>query len=176
MQTHGFGRGISEDVMFRKDDYMKKINGIIRDCKIGKNCTIWNYVNLYACEIADNVTIACFVEIGRNSKVGKNSRIGMGTCICQEVTIGENVFVSPNVVFIDNKYPDLTKIGVPGGNKIEKTIVEDYAVIGANATIICGVRIGKNSIVGAGSVVTKDVPPNTVVVGNPARILKKLAQ
>ena len=154
---------------------MEKINGIIRDCKIGKNCVIWNYVNLYECEIGDNVMIACFVEIGRNSKIGKNSRIGMGSFICQEVTIGENVFVSPNVVFTDNKYPDITKIGVKGANKIEKTVVEDNAIIGANATILCGVRIGKNSVVGAGSVVTKDVPPNTVVAGNPARILKKVS-
>ena len=147
---------------------MEKINGIVRDCKIGKNCKIWNYVNLYDCQIGDDVTIACFVEIGKDSKIGNGSRIGMGTIICQQVEIGEKVFVSPNVVFTDNKYPR-----IDGPNTIKKTIVEDGAIIGANATIICGVRIGKNSVIGAGSVVTKDVPPNTVVAGNPARILKK---
>jgi len=139
----------------------------IKDVKLGKNVKIPypELVNLYGCEIGDNCFIGPFVEIQEDVKIGKNCRIQSHTFICSKVRIGKNVFIGHGVMFINDRYP------VHRDPKDwEETIVEDNAVIGSNATILpC--KIGKNALVGAGAVVTKDVPPNAIVAGNPARII-----
>jgi len=135
-----------------------------KNCKIGKNTKIWHFTNLYGCEIGDNCMIGSFVEIGK-AKIGNNCRIEAHAFIPEGVTIEDNVFIGPHVCFTNDKYPKAT-----GEWQLKKTLVKEGASIGANATILCGITIGKNSLIGAGSVVTKDVPDNTVVVGNPAKV------
>jgi len=138
---------------------------VIRDCKIGKNTKIWNFVNLYGCEIGDNCMIGSFVEIQKDVKIGNNCRIQSHTFVCSLVTIEDNVFVGHGVTFINDLYP-------PSGDssKWKKTLVKKGASIGSNATIL-PVVIGEGAVVGAGAVVTKDVPPNKIVAGNPAIII-----
>ncbi len=151
---------------------------IIKDVKLGKNVKIFGFVNLYGCEIGDNTKIGTFVEIQKNAKIGKNCKISTHTFICEGVTIEDNVFVGHNVTFINDKYPRATN---PDGSmqteadwKVVPTLVKKGASIGSSATILCGVIIGENAIVGAGSVVTKDVPDNAIVAGVPAKIIKML--
>lgn len=151
---------------------------IAPDVKLGKNVKIYDFVNLYGCQIDDNSKIGTFVEIQKGSKVGKNCKISSHTFICEGVVIEDNVFVGHNVTFINDPYP---RAATDDGNLQTEddwvcipTQVKKGASIGSSATIMCGVTIGKNAIVGAGCVVTKDVPDNTIVVGNPARILKKV--
>uniref|UniRef100_A0A7V3VTC9 N-acetyltransferase n=1 Tax=candidate division WOR-3 bacterium TaxID=2052148 RepID=A0A7V3VTC9_UNCW3 len=151
---------------------------IIKDVKLGKNVKIFGFVNLYGCEIGDNTKIGAFVEIQKNAKIGKNCKISTHTFICEGVTIEDNVFIGHNVTFINDKYPRATN---PDGSmqteadwKVVPTLVKKGASIGSSATILCGVTIGENAIVGAGSVVTKDVPDNAVVAGVPARVIKML--
>lgn len=151
---------------------------IIKNVKLGKNVKIFGFVNLYGCEIGDNTKIGTFVEIQKNAKIGKNCKISTHTFICEGVTIEDNVFVGHNVTFINDKYPRATN---PDGSlqteadwKVVPTLVKRGASIGSSATILCGVTIGENAIVGAGSVVTKDVPDNAVVAGVPARVIKKI--
>ncbi|MEO0095253.1 MAG: acyltransferase [candidate division WOR-3 bacterium] len=162
---------------------MKTINKvdnhqIIKDVRIGENVKIFGFVNLYGCEIGDNTKIGTFVEIQKNAKIGKNCKISTHTFICEGVTIEDNVFIGHNVTFINDKYPRATN---PDGSmqteadwKVVPTLVKKGASIGSSATILCGVTIGENAIVGAGSVVTKDVPDNAVVAGVPARIIRKI--
>ncbi len=151
---------------------------IAADVKLGENVKIFDFVNLYGCEIGDNTKIGTFVEIQKGSRVGKNCKISSHTFICEGVNIGNGVFVGHNVTFINDLYPRATnKSGCLQDEKDWKcvpTTVEDGASIGSSVTILCGVIIGKNSIIGAGSVVTKNVPPNTIVAGNPAKILRKI--
>jgi UDP-2-acetamido-3-amino-2,3-dideoxy-glucuronate N-acetyltransferase len=148
------------------------------DVKLGKNVKIYDFVNLYGCEIGDNTKIGAFVEIQKGAKIGKNCKISSHTFICEGVIIEDNVFIGHHVVFINDKYPRATN--EEGELKTEKdwvvipTLVKKGASIGSGAVILCGVVIGENAIVGAGSVVTKDVPPNTIVAGNPARIIRKI--
>lgn len=161
---------------------MNKINKgdshqIIKDVKLGKNVKIFGFVNLYGCEIGDNTKIGTFVEIQKNARIGKNCKISTHTFICEGVTIEDNVFIGHNVTFINDKYPRATN---PDGSmqtdadwKVIPTLVKRGASIGSSATILCGVTIGENAIVGAGSVVTKDVPDNTIVAGVPARVINK---
>lgn len=144
----------------------QKDKQVIVDCQIGKDTIIWNFVNLYGCKIGDNCMIGAFVEIQSNVKIGDNVRISSHSFICSKVKIGNNVFIGHGVVFINDLFPPRTE------KYWQETIIEDDVSIGSNVTIL-PVKIGKNSLVGAGSVVTKDVPPNSVVVGNPARIIKK---
>ncbi len=151
---------------------------IAPDVKLGKNVKIYDFVNLYGCQIDDNSKIGTFVEIQKGSKVGKNCKISSHSFICEGVVIEDNVFVGHNVTFINDPYP---RAATDDGNLQTEddwvcipTQVKKGASIGSSATIMCGVTIGKNAIVGAGCVVTKDVPDNTIVVGNPARILKKV--
>ena len=150
---------------------------IAPDVKIGRNVKIYDFVNLYGCEIGDNSRIGTFVEVQKNASIGRNVKVSTHTFICEGVTIEDNVFIGHNVSFINDKYPRAT---TPSGSvqgdkdwKVVPTRVKRGASIGTSATILCGVTIGENAIVGAGSVVTKDVPSNTVVAGNPARIIRE---
>jgi len=153
-------------------------NKSINNVKLGNNVKIFDFVNLYGCSIDDNTKIGPFVEIQKNATVGKNCKISTHTFICEGVHIDDGVFVGHNVTFINDKYP--RSVNADGSMQteadwhVEETFVKKGASIGYSATILCGVTIGENAIVGAGAVVTKDVPPNTVVAGVPAKIVKKL--
>jgi len=155
-----------------------KFQSIAPDVKLGKNVRIHNFVNLYGCEIGDNSKIGVFVEIQKNAKVGKNCKISSHTFICEGVTIEDNVFIGHSVVFINDTYPRATNLN--GGLqteedwKVEPILVKNGASIGSNCTILSNVTIGERAIVGAGSVVTKDVPANTIVAGNPARFFRSI--
>lgn len=156
---------------------MEKKN--INNVKLGENVKIFDFVNLYGCSIGDNTKIGTFVEIQKNATIGKNCKISSHTFICEGVHIGDGVFVGHNVTFINDKIPRAVN---PDGSlqteadwKLVETFVKNGASIGSSATILCGVTIGENAIVGAGAVVTKDVPPNTVVAGVPAKVIKKLS-
>lgn len=151
---------------------------IAPDVKMGKNVKIYEFVNLYGCEIGDNTKIGTFVEIQKGSRIGRNCKISSHTFICEGVTIEDNVLVSHNVTFINDIYPRATNedgtIQTDNDWKCIPTLVKRGASIGSSATLLCGITIGENAIIGAGSVVTKDVPPNTIVAGNPARVLRKI--
>lgn len=148
--------------------------------KLGKDVKIYDFVNLYGCEIGDGTKIGTFVEIQKGAKVGKNCKISSHTFICEGVTIEDNCFIGHGVVFINDRYPRATTSA--GTLQTEQdwvvvpTLVKKGASIGSNATILCGVTIGENAIVGAGSVVTRNVPPNTIVAGHPARVLRRINQ
>ena len=148
---------------------------IAPDVILGKDVKIHAFVNLYGCSIGDNTSIGAFVEIQKRAKVGKNCKISSHTFICEGVTIQDNVFIGHNVTFINDKYPKATS---PEGNlqteedwSVMPTLVEEGASIGSSVTILCGVTIGAAALVGAGSVVTKDIPPGEVWAGNPARFI-----
>jgi acetyltransferase-like isoleucine patch superfamily enzyme len=156
---------------------MEKKN--INNVKLGENVKIFDFVNLYGCSIDDNSKIGTFVEIQKNATIGKNVKVSSHTFICEGVTIEDNVFVGHNVSFINDKYPRSTN---PDGQlqteadwHVVTTLVKKGASIGTSSTILCGVTIGENAIVGAGSVVTKDVPANTIVAGVPAKVIKKVS-
>lgn len=149
---------------------------IAPDVKLGKNVRVFDFVNLYGCEIDEGSKIGAFVEIQKGVKIGKNCKISTHTFICEGVLIEDNVFVGHNVSFINDKHPRATN---PDGSlqteadwKVVPTVVKKGASIGTSATILCGVTIGENAIVGAGSVVTKDVPANSIVAGVPAKLRK----
>ena len=144
---------------------------------MGKNVRISNFVNLYGCSIGDNTKIGSFVEIQKGSSVGANCKISSHSFVCEGVTIGDEVFIGHNVSFINDKFPRSTN---PDGSmqteadwKLERTYVKRGASIGTSATILCGITIGERAIIGAGSVVTRDVADGETVVGNPARPLSK---
>ena len=151
---------------------------IAPDVKLGKNVKIHKLVNLYGCEVGDNTKIGAFVEIQKNARVGKHCKISSHTFICEGVIIEDNVFIGHSVVFINDAYPRATnlngKLQTEEDWKVESILVKKGASIGSNSTILCNVTIGENAIIGAGSVVTKDVPPNTIVAGNPARIFRTI--
>ena len=153
---------------------------ISKDVKLGKNVKIYHadLVNLYGCHIGDNTKIGSFVEIQKNASIGRNCKIEAFAFIPEGVTLEDEVLVGPHACFTNDKYPRAT---TSDGNlketedwEVTKTLVKKRASIGANATIICGVTIGKNSIIGAGSVVTKNIPPNSIAVGNPAKVICKV--
>ena len=152
---------------------------INKDVKLGSNVKIFHeeLVNLYGCEIGSNTKVASFVEIQKGAKIGRNCKIEAFAFIPTGVTLEDEVFVGPSVCFTNDKYPRATTKGgkLKSGEdwEVAKTVVKKRASIGANATIVCGITIGENSIIGAGSVVTKDIPANSMAVGNPARVIKK---
>ncbi|PID60879.1 MAG: N-acetyltransferase [Ignavibacteriae bacterium] len=155
---------------------MEKKN--INDVKLGKDVKIFDFVNLYGCSIDDGTKVGTFVEIQRGASVGKNCKISSHTFICEGVHIGDGVFVGHNVTFINDKYPRAVN---PDGSmqtdedwELIETFIKDKVSIGSSSTIMGGVTIGENSIIGAGAVVTKDVPPNVVVAGVPAKVIKEL--
>jgi acetyltransferase-like isoleucine patch superfamily enzyme len=147
--------------------HMEKKN--INNVNLGKNVKIFDFVNLYGCSIDDNSKIGTFVEIQKNATVGKNCKISSHTFICEGVHIEDNVFVGHNVTFINDKYPRATNESGELQNEADWAVVETFvkkgASIGSSSTIMCGITIGEDAVVGAGSVVTKDVPPNSVVMG-----------
>ncbi len=155
---------------------MNDFRCVAPDVKLGKDVKLAQFVNLYGCEIGDETKLGTFVEIQKNARVGARCKISSHTFVCEGVTIEDNVFVGHNVAFINDIYPRAT--AADGGLqtekdwKVETTLVKRGASIGSGATVLARVTIGENALVGAGSVVTKDVPANAVVAGNPARILR----
>jgi len=151
---------------------------IADDVKLGQGVKLSKFINLYGCEVGDETKIGAFVEIQKKAKIGKRCKISSHTFICEGVTIEDNVFIGHSVTFINDSYPRATTatggLQTEADWKVENTVVKKGASIGSGATILSNVSIGENAIVGAGSVVTKDVPPNTIVVGNPARILRSI--
>lgn len=149
---------------------------IAPDVTLGKSVVIYDFVNLYGCNISDNTKIGTFVEIQKGVSVGKNCKISSHTFICEGVTIEDNVFIGHNVTFINDRYPRAsTTDGTLQSDadwEVIPTLVKNGASVGSAATIMAGLVIGKNAIVGAGSVVTRDVPDDTIVAGNPAAIIR----
>ncbi len=149
---------------------------IAPDVKLGQDVKIYAFVNLYGCEIGDECKIGTFVEIQKGVKIGKRVKISSHTFICEGVTIEDGVFIGHGVMFINDKYPRATiesgELQTEADWECIPTLVKQGASIGSNATILCGVTIGEQAIIGAGSVVTHDVPPRTIAAGNPARVIR----
>ena len=149
---------------------------IAPDVKLGKDVKLAKFINLYGCEIGDETKIGAFVEIQKNARVGRRCKISSHTFICEGVTIEDHVFIGHGVMFINDPYPRATtptgELQTAADWKVEHTIVKKGASIGTGATVLASVTIGERAIVGAGSVVTRDVPPDTIVIGNPARVLR----
>ena len=152
---------------------------IADDVNLGEEVKIYAFVNLYGCSIGDHSKIGTFVEIQKGVSIGAHCKISSHTFICEGVTVEDRAFIGHGVMFINDRYPRSTNLDGSMQSEADwsciPTVVEEGASIGSNATILCGVRIGRNAIVGAGAVVTRDVPPFTVVAGNPARIIRKLS-
>jgi len=146
------------------------------DVKLGKNVKLANFINLYGCSVGDNTKIGVFVEVQKNARIGKNCKIQSHTFICEGVTIEDNVFIGHGVTFINDRYPramnEEGQLQSEADWKVIPTVVKQGASVGSGATILCNVTIGENAIIGAGSVVTKDVLPNSIVAGNPARFIR----
>src|SRR6476620_2046372 len=152
----------------------------LQSVRIGKGVMICDFVNAYGCSIDSGSKIGTFVEIQKGATIGKNCKISSHTFICEGVHIADNVFIGHNVTFINDKFPRATNEDGSLQKETDwtcvETFVEEGASIGSGAIILCGVKIGKKAIVGAGAVVTKDVPDNTIVVGNPAKVIRYLQQ
>lgn len=150
----------------------------LANVKVGKNVKIFNFVNAYGCSIDDNSKVGAFVEIQRGAFIGKNCKISSHTFICEGVHIEDNVFIGHNVTFINDRFPRATNadgsVQTEADWKLEKTFIKKGASIGSSVTILCGITVGENAVIGAGSVVTKDVPPNSIVAGNPAKVIRKI--
>ena len=159
---------------------MNEFCSIAEDVKLGANVRLSKFINLYGCEVGDETKIGAFVEIQKNASVGRRCKISSHTFICEGVTIGDNVFIGHGVTFVNDSYPRATtadgSLQTETDWRVEPTVVRKGASIGSGATILSNIRIGENAIVGAGSVVTKDVPANAIVAGNPARVLRYIQQ
>jgi len=157
-----------------------KFSCIADDVKLGRDVKLGEFINLYGCTIGDNTKIGPFVEIQKNARVGRNCKIQSHTFICEGVTIEDDVFVGHNVTFINDRYPRATT----GDGKLQTeqdwecipTLIKKGVSIGSSVTLLCGITVGENSIVGAGSVVTRDIPANVVTAGNPAKVIKGTGQ
>lgn len=150
------------------------------DVKLGENVKLSKFINLYGCEIGDDTKVGAFVEVQKNARIGRRCKISSHTFICEGVTIEDNVFIGHGVTFINDSYPRAANadgtLQTEADWKVETTLVKKGASIGSGSTILSKVTIGENAIVGAGSVVTKDVPANAIVAGNPARFMRRLDQ
>lgn len=159
---------------------MNEFLSIAPDVKLGKDVKLAKFINLYGCEIGDETKVGAFVEVQKKAKVGKRCKISSHTFICEGVTIEDNVFIGHGVTFINDTYPRAANLDgslqTEADWKVETTLVKKGASIGSGSTVLCSVTIGENAIVGAGSVVTKDVPADVIVAGNPARVLRTLKQ
>lgn len=153
---------------------------IAPDVKLGKNVRIFGFNNLYGCEIGDDVKIGTFVEIQKGAKVGNKCKISSHSFLCEGVTLEDNVFIGHGVTFTNDLFPRATNVNgeLQGESdwKCIPTLVKRGASIGSGATLLCGITIGENALIGAGSVVTKDVPDNAIVAGNPARVIKTISK
>jgi len=156
-----------------------KTKKIASNVILGENVVFNDFINLYGCSIGDNTKIGPFVEIQKNAFIGKRCKISSHTFICEGVTIEDDVFVGHGVMFINDKYPRSTnesgELQTEEDWEVGKTLVKQGASIGSNATLLCGITVGSGSIVGAGSVVTRDVPDKTVVAGNPAKVIRNIS-
>ena len=153
---------------------------IAPDVKLGRNVKLSKFINMYGCTVGDDVKIGAFVEIQKNASIGNNCKISSHSFICEGVTIEDAVFIGHSVTFINDMYPRATAAGgalqTEADWKVDKTVVKKGASIGSGCTILANVTIGEGAIIGAGSVVTKDVPPNAIVAGNPAKFLRFVAE
>jgi acetyltransferase-like isoleucine patch superfamily enzyme len=157
---------------------MNSYNCIADDVKLGTNVRLSRFINLYGCEIGDETKIGAFVEIQKNASIGRRCKISSHTFVCEGVTIEDNVFVGHGVTFVNDSYPRATtldgELQTEKDWSVERTVVKRGASIGSGSTILSNLAIGENSIVGAGSMVTRDVPPDSIVAGNPAKILRAI--
>ncbi len=156
------------------------LRSIAPDVRMGEGVQIYNFVNLYGCEIGDQSKIGAFVEIQRGARIGRRVKVSSHTFICEGVTIEDDVFIGHGVCFINDRYPRATtsdgRLQTAADWELIPTLVRRGASIGSGATILCGVTIGERAIVGAGAVVTHDVPPDTIVAGVPARVLRRTGE
>lgn len=157
---------------------METYNRIAPDVQLGEDVRLFGYINAYGCQIGDRTKVGCFVEIQKNASIGVDCKISSHTFICEGVDIRDRVFIGHNVTFINDKLPRATN---PDGSmqtdddwSVERTVIEEGASVGSSVTVMCGISIGKNAIVGAGSVVTKDIPAGEIWAGNPAKFLRKV--
>jgi len=148
------------------------------DVRLGRGVTLSNFINLYGCDVGDNTKIGAFVEIQKNARVGKNCKISSHTFVCEGVTIEDDVFIGHGVTFINDTYPRATtsdgRLQTQNDWVVERTVVKRGASIGSGVTILANITIGEYALVGAGSVVTHDVPPHAIVIGSPARVRRSL--
>lgn len=158
---------------------MQQYNCIAPDVKLGKDVRLSTFINLYGCAIGDETKIGAFVEVQKNASVGRRCKISSHTFVCEGVTIEDHVFIGHGVTFTNDSYPRATtsngQMQTEKDWKVEPTLVKKGASIGSGATILPNLVIGEHAIVGAGSVVTRDVPPHAIVAGNPARVLRRVA-
>lgn len=162
----------------KMEAFMSNYLCVSDDVKLGENVKLTKFINLYGCEIGDNTKIGAFVEIQKNARIGRNCKISSHTFICEGVIVEDNVFIGHNVTFINDLFPRATtgdgQLQTEADWECGTTLIKKGASIGSSTTLLCGITVGENAIVGAGSVVTRDVPPDTVVAGNPARIKRKI--
>ena len=153
---------------------------VTEDVVLGNNVKVFHYVNLYGCEIGDDTKVGTFVEIQKNSRIGSKCKISSHSFICSGVTIGDNCFIGHGVMFINDNYPKsvnskgMLELESDWVSRFKSTYVGNNVSIGSNATILGGIKIEDNAIIGAGSVVTKDIPSNTIFAGNPARLIRNI--
>jgi acetyltransferase-like isoleucine patch superfamily enzyme len=152
---------------------------IAPDVRLGKDVKLAKFINLYGCEIGDNTKIGAFVEVQKNARIGSNCKISSHTFICEGVDIEDGVFVGHGVTFINDIYPSATTAGglqTEADWKVAPTLIKRGASIGSGTTILANLTVGENAMIGAGSMVTRDVPANAIVAGNPARVLRKIVK